>query len=68
MPRLLFLLITLLVRGLRVALRARRFLCRRHKLRPQGASRFAMAEIYGSAGVLDLQRHRKQRREVNAYS
>lgn len=51
-----------------VATRARRFLCRRHKLRPQGASRFAMAEIYGSAGVLDLQRHRQQRREANAYS
>lgn len=39
--------------------RVRRFLCKRHKLRAQGSSRFSVAEVYGPAGVLDLSRYRK---------
>lgn len=52
-----------------VAGRARRFLCRRHKLRPQGAARFSAWEVYGSAGVLDINQFRDRRsRLANASS
>lgn len=49
-----------------VAQRSRRFLLKRHKLRPQGASRFNTWEIYGSAGVFDICRYRRERRTVHA--
>ncbi len=41
-----------------VVRRARRFLCKRHKIRSQGSGRFSTWEIYGSAGVLDICRYR----------
>ena len=50
------------------AQRARRFLCRRHKIRPQGSSRFSTWEIYGSAGVFDVCRYRRERRTAHASS
>jgi RNA-directed DNA polymerase len=50
------------------ARRARRFLCKRHKLRSQGAGRFSAWEIYGSAGVLEVTRYRRERRSVHASS
>ena len=49
-----------------VAQRARRFLLKRHKLRPQGAGRFSTWEIYGSAGGFDLCKYRHVRRLVHA--
>lgn len=49
-----------------VAQRARRFLLKRHKLRPQGAGRFNTWEIYGSAGVFDICRYRRARRLAHA--
>ncbi len=51
-----------------VARRARRFLCKRHKLRAQGTSRFGWQEIYGKAGVVDLCSLRRQRKTANASS
>lgn len=48
------------------AQRARRFLCKRHKLRPQGAGRFSTWEIYGSAGVFDICAYRRERRTAHA--
>lgn len=52
-----------------VARRARRFLCRRHKLRAQGAARFSASEVYGSAAVLDIWQYRNRRgRLANASS
>ena len=50
------------------AQRARRFLLRRHKIRPQGSGRFSTWEIYGSAGVFDVCRYRQERRTVHACS
>ncbi len=38
--------------------RARRFLCRRHKLRVAGTARFGFGEVYGEMGVLDLYQKR----------
>jgi RNA-directed DNA polymerase len=54
---------------LHVAHRARRFLCRRHKLRIGGTGRFGLAEVYGERGVLDLLRLQKRlaRRPVHAF-
>lgn len=37
-----------------VAVRVRRFLCKRHKLRARGASRFGWREVYGREKVVDL--------------
>jgi RNA-directed DNA polymerase len=55
---------------LHVAHRARRFLCRRHKLRIGGTGRFGLGEIYGERGVMDLLQlqRRLQRRPVHACS
>jgi RNA-directed DNA polymerase len=47
--------------------RARKFLCRRHKL-PRGTSRFGFAEVFGKAGVLDLHQVRLKRSPVHALS
>lgn len=47
--------------------RVRRFLCKRHKL-PRRSSRFSVAEVFGSAGVLDLPLYRQQRRTAHASS
>ena len=44
-----------------VARRARRFLCRRHKLRSQGVARFSASEVYGSAAVLDIKQYRDRK-------
>jgi len=49
-----------------VARRTRRFLCKRHKLRAQGTSRFGWQEIYGKVGVVDLCRLRRQRSAAHA--
>ncbi len=49
-----------------VGRRVRRFLLKRHKLRLQGASRFSQHEVYGSVGVVELTRYRRQRRIVHA--
>ena len=51
-----------------VAARARRFLCRRHKLRVSGTSQFGYVEIFGKSGVIDLHQRRQQRGPVNALS
>jgi RNA-directed DNA polymerase len=48
--------------------RVRRFLCRRHKLRVSGTSRFGYAEVYGEVGVVDLQQMRRHRRPAHALS
>jgi RNA-directed DNA polymerase len=48
--------------------RVRRFLCRRHKLRVSGTSRFGYAEVYGKVGVVDIQQMRLRRRPVHALS
>jgi RNA-directed DNA polymerase len=48
--------------------RVRRFLCRRHKLRVSGTQRFGYAEVYGKAGVVDLQQARLRRRSAHALS
>jgi hypothetical protein len=48
--------------------RVRRFLCRRHKLRVSGTQRFGYAEVYGKAGVVDLQQVRLRRRSAHALS
>jgi RNA-directed DNA polymerase len=48
--------------------RARRFLCRRHKLRVSGSGRFGYAEIHGEMGVLDIHQTRLRRRPVHALS
>jgi RNA-directed DNA polymerase len=55
---------------LHVAHRARRFLCRRHKLRIGGTGCFGLEEIYGERGVTDLLhlQRRLQRRPVHASS
>ena len=50
------------------ARRVRRFLCKRHKLRARGASRFGWREVYGDLGVVNLCQHRRQRRTAHAYS
>jgi hypothetical protein len=42
------------------------FLCRRHKLRVSGTSRFGYAEVFGKAGVIDIHRRRLQRSPVHA--
>jgi RNA-directed DNA polymerase len=46
-----------------VAGKARRFLCKRHKIRSPGTGRFSAWEVYGSAGVLELAAYRRQRAE-----
>jgi hypothetical protein len=46
--------------------RVRRFLCRRHKLRVSGTSRFGFSEIHGKAGVIDIRQRRLQGRPVHA--
>lgn len=51
-----------------VARRAQRFLCRRHKLRPQRAGRFTPWEIYGPVGVLEIPRYRSRSRTAKARS
>jgi len=48
--------------------RVRRFLCRRHKLRVSGTSRFGYSEIHGKAGVIDIRQRRLQGRPVHALS
>lgn len=48
--------------------RVRRFLCRRHKLRVSGTSRFGYAEVHGKVGVVDIQQTRLRRRPVHALS
>lgn len=48
------------------ARRVRHFLCKRHKLRTRGASRFGWREIYGPAGVVDLCQYRLRRRTAHA--
>ncbi len=48
--------------------RARRFLCRRHKLRVSGTGRFGYAEIHGKMGVVDIRQTRPRRRPVHALS
>jgi len=48
--------------------RARRFLCRRHKLRVSGTGRFGYAEIHGKMGVVDIHQARLLRRPVHALS
>ena len=48
--------------------RVRRFLCRRHKLRVSGTSRFGYVEVHGEVGVVDIQQTRLRRRPVHALS
>jgi RNA-directed DNA polymerase len=48
--------------------RVRRFLCRRHKLRVSGTSRFGYFEVYGDMGVIDICQKRLHRRPVHALS
>ncbi len=54
--------------GRHVKERVRRFLCRRHKLRVSGTSRFGHAEIHGDMGVVDIHQTRPRRRPVHALS
>ncbi len=51
-----------------VRARVRRFLCRRHKLRVSGTSRFSYSEIHGKAGVIDIRQRRLQGSPVHALS
>jgi RNA-directed DNA polymerase len=51
-----------------VGRRVRRFLLKRHKIPLQGSSRFSQHEVYGSVGVVELARYRRQRRSVHALS
>jgi len=48
--------------------RVRRFLCRRHKLRVSGTSRFGYAEVHGKMGVVDIHQTRLKRRPAYALS
>ncbi|HEX3553322.1 MAG TPA: reverse transcriptase domain-containing protein [Thermoanaerobaculia bacterium] len=48
--------------------RVRRFLCRRHKLRVSGTSRFGHAEVHGEMGVVDIHQRRLRRRPAHALS
>ena len=48
--------------------RARRFLCRRHKLRVSGTGRFGYAEIHGKMGGVDIRQARLPRRPMHALS
>lgn len=48
--------------------RVRRFLCRRHKLRVSGTSRFGHSEIHGELGVIDIHQTRLRRSTVHALS
>lgn len=48
--------------------RVRRFLCRRHKLRVSGTSRFGYAEIHDKAGVIDIRQRRLHASLVHALS
>ena len=48
--------------------RVRRFLCRRHKLRVSGTSRFGHAEVHGEMGVVDIHQTRLRRRPAHALS
>jgi RNA-directed DNA polymerase len=51
-----------------VLTRVHRFLCRRHKLRVGGTSRFGVKQVYGEVGVLDIPQMRRKRRSVQALS
>jgi len=51
-----------------VRARVRRFLCRRHKLRVSGTSRFGYSEIHGKAAVVDIRQRRLQGSPVHALS
>ena len=51
-----------------VRVRVRRFLCRRHKLRINGTSRFGYSEIHGKAEVIDIRQRRLQGSPVHALS
>lgn len=48
--------------------RVRRFLCRRHKLRVSGTSRFGYFEVYGKMGVVEIRQMRLKRGPVHALS
>jgi RNA-directed DNA polymerase len=54
--------------GWHVLARVRRFLCRRHKLRVRGTSRFGYSEIHGKAGVVEIRQRRLPRSPVHALS
>jgi RNA-directed DNA polymerase len=54
--------------GWHVRERVRRFLCRRHKLRVSGTSRFGSSEVHGKVGVIDIRQRRLQRSPVHAVS
>lgn len=54
--------------GWHVRARVRRFLCRRHKLRVSGTSRFGYSEIHGKAGVIEIRQRRLSRSPVHAFS
>jgi RNA-directed DNA polymerase len=54
--------------GWHVRERVRRFLCRRHKLRVSGTSRFGYAEVHGKMGVVNIQQMRLKRRPAHALS
>jgi RNA-directed DNA polymerase len=54
--------------GQHVTERVRRFLCRRHKLRVSGTSRFGYTEVHGERGVVDIPQTRLQRRPAHALS
>ncbi len=54
--------------GWHVRMRVRRFLCRRHKLRVRGTSRFGYSEVHGKAGVIDIRQRRLQGSPVHALS
>ena len=54
--------------GWHVRARVRRFLCRRHKLRVRGTSRFGYVEVHEKMGVVDLHRRRLRRRPAHALS
>lgn len=54
--------------GQHVTERVRRFLCRRHKLRVSGTSRFGYTEVHGERGVVDIRQTRLQRRPAHALS
>jgi RNA-directed DNA polymerase len=54
--------------GGHVTERVRRFLCRRHKLRVSGTSRFGYGEVHGERGVVDIRQTRLHRRPAHALS
>lgn len=54
--------------GWHVKGRVRRFLCRRHKLRVGGTSRFGYSEVHQTRGVVDIRKTRQVRRPAHALS